>query len=155
MASDSCVTSDGTFITNARKVFRTSAGALMGQAGDGDCRAVFAMLDKVKTFKQLPTKQEIAAHQTDFELIMALSAKDVWIIGCSEMNNGRFDGFAYQVNNDFCATGSGWKFAMAAMACGRSARDAVLIACDFDRSSKLPVHSLSFDLKPKSKPKPK
>lgn len=154
MASDSCVSSLGIQVSSICKVLRTSVGALIGQAGDADCRAVFELLDKVKTAKQLPTKQQIAACQTEFEVVIAFPNKDVWMVGCNE-EQGRYDGFCYEVKGPFAATGSGWQFAMAAMRCGKTAREAVAIACEFDRSSKLPVHIVSFD--PKSKPplKPK
>jgi len=81
MASDSCITSDDMQVASSCKVFRTSAGALVGQAGDADCRAVFALLDKVKNSKGLPSKKEIEECRSDFELLIAFSAKDVWVVG--------------------------------------------------------------------------
>jgi ATP-dependent protease HslVU (ClpYQ) peptidase subunit len=158
MASDSCITSDGHVqVASVIKVFRTSAGALIGQAGDADCRAVFALLDKVKNAKALPSKEEIEKTRTDFELLMAFGPKDVWYVGGQEYDDsGRYSGYVYPAAFPFAATGSGWKFALAAMRCGKSAKEAIVVACDFDRFSKLPIHALSFaPPKPRSKPKPK
>lgn len=147
MASDSCCSSSQIQVSSNSKVHRTSAGALIGQAGDADLRAVFALLDKVKTSKGLPSRQEIAACISDFELIIAFNPKDVWVVGCGREGGG-YNGFCYQVVAPFVATGSGWELAMAAMDCGRSAREAIGVACKYDRRSKLPIHSIGFEKKP-------
>lgn len=154
MASDSCISGSGFYAASVQKVLRTSAGALIGWAGEADNRAVLALLDKVKTAKQLPTKQEIAACQTDFELLIAFGPNAVYVVGCDE-DNGRYTGYVNIANLGFAATGSGWALATGAMLAGKSARDAVMIACKIDNQSKLPVHAISFAPKPPKKPKPK
>ncbi|MCK1543278.1 hypothetical protein IVB12_15285 [Bradyrhizobium sp. 179] len=155
MASDSCISGSGFFAASVPKVLRTSAGALIGWSGEADNRAVLALLDKVKNPKSLPTKQEIAACQTEFDLLIAFGPNQVYNVTCDE-DNGRYTGYVTLANLGFAATGSGWALATGAMLAGKSARDAVMIACKVDRFSKLPVHALSFEPKiPTKKPKPK
>ncbi len=153
MASDSCITGKGIQEASIAKILRTSAGAIIGWSGDADNRAVLALLDKVKTSRNLPTKQEIMACVTDFSLIMAFRPNDVWFVECDEEENGRFSASICPANLSYAATGSGAHLVYGAMAAGKSARDAVVIACKFDSYSKLPVHSMSFE--PKKPPKPK
>ena len=154
MASDSCVSSSGYMGASVPKVLRTSAGALIGWSGEADNRAVLALLDKVKTPKQLPTKQEIAACQTDFGLLIAFGPNSVYEVSCFE-ESGRYTGYVDIANLTVAAAGSGWALATGAMLAGKSAREAVVIACKVDNNSRLPVHSISFEPKPKPKPKPK
>lgn len=155
MASDSCVSGSGYHAASVCKVIRTSGGALLGWAGDADNRAVLALLDKIKKPEQLPTKQEIAACQTDFLILIAFGPNNVWAVGCDEGENGRYTGFVNVHNLGMDAIGSGGDLALGAMMAGKSAREAVAIACKRDNMSKLPVHSISFLEKSKKPPKPK
>jgi ATP-dependent protease HslVU (ClpYQ) peptidase subunit len=155
MASDSCVTGYGMQEASICKISRTSAGALVGFSGDADTRAILALLDKVKTDKQLPSKQEIAACQTDCALIIAFSPGNAWFVECDEGEGGRFSASVCPANLGFSAVGSGSKLAIGAMLAGKSAREAVAIACKVDSYSKLPVHTLSFEPKKPKPPRPK
>lgn len=154
MAADSCVSTYGLQIASMQKIHRTSAGVLIGQAGEADVRSVLLAIDKIKTSDKLPTKVEIAAFQTDFEFLIAFSPNNLWVMGCNE-ENGRYSGYVYQASTPYMATGSGWQLALGAMASGKSAREAVAIACKFDCFSRLPVHTVGFEPRSKAKPKPK
>lgn len=154
MASDSCISAAGFHFASVPKVLRTSAGALIGWAGEADNRSVLALLDKVKSPKQLPDKAAIAACITDFELLIAFGPNAVYEVACHE-ENGRFSGFVNLTNLGSAAAGSGWALATGAMLAGKSAREAVAIACKRDNGSKLPVHSISFEPKTKKPPRPK
>lgn len=154
MASDSCITGAGMQEASVAKILRTSAGALIGWSGDVDNRAVLALLDNVKNAAGLPSKQEIAECLCDFSLIIAFSPNDAWFVEGSDRENGRYSGSVCPANLGFSAVGSGAKVAVGAMLAGKSAVDAVKIACKVDSYSKLPVHAISFV--PKTKPpKPK
>jgi ATP-dependent protease HslVU (ClpYQ) peptidase subunit len=155
MASDSCVSGGGVLWAKINKVSVTSAGALVGFAGDADVREVLQMVDRIHSSDDLPSKREIAAVQTDFAMLIAFAPDDVWAIECDEIE-GRFYGSVVTANLGYAAIGSGGKLATGALAAGASAVDAVMIATEFDCYSKAPVYSVSFK-KPATKkpPKPK
>lgn len=52
--------------------------------------------------------------------------------------------FPIRIIEPFFAIGSGRDYAMAAMRCGRSAREAVEIACEFDIYSSAPITEVSL-----------
>jgi ATP-dependent protease HslVU (ClpYQ) peptidase subunit len=155
MASDSCVSGGGTLWAKIAKVSMTSTGALVGFAGEADVREVLAMVDRIHSAQDLPSKREIASCQTEFDLLIAFENDEVYLISCSE-DNGRYTGYVNVANLGFAAIGSGGRIATGALAAGASATDAVLIATEFDCYSKTPVYAVSFE-KPATKkpPKPK
>ena len=55
----------------------------------------------------------------------------------------------WEITEGFAAVGSGSSYAMAAMACGKGAREAVAIACKYDIYSKPPIHVVTLGKKPK------
>jgi ATP-dependent protease HslVU (ClpYQ) peptidase subunit len=153
MASDSCISGGGYYGASVNKVQRTSAGALIGWCGEADNRAVLTLIDKVKKPAQLPTKQEIAACLTDCQVLIAFGPNSLYIVGCDEDDSGRYHGYVNVCNLGAAAIGSGSHLALGAMLAGKSAREAVSIACKIDNNSKLPVNSMSFTPKT-TKPKP-
>ena len=63
MASDSCWASLGTQTVSMIKIKRLTSGALLGSAGENDCREMEALLDKIRDPLKLPTRQQLIATQ--------------------------------------------------------------------------------------------
>lgn len=149
MACDSCWTDgSGLFGTSMNKIVRLKSGALLGEAGDNDSRAVVRILQGVKTFDQMPTALELAACAVDYAAVILFPNGDMAQISITHYNdNGEFSfkADAWPVNRGLTAVGSGGHIAWGAMRAGKTAREAVAIACDGDPGSKLPVHSFTIE----------
>lgn len=143
MASDSCWADEGLQTTSLSKIDRLSSGALFGAAGDGDIRALLALIDKVKSPDKLPTKAELAATRCEVKGILVFKAGQVWMIGI-EKSGEHFDAMVWPANRSIAGVGSGGELAVGAMAAGKSAAEAVRIACRFDINSRPPVHSVKL-----------
>lgn len=152
MACDSCWTYGSTQTVSLIKIKRLSSGALLGQAGDNDCRALEEMLDKIKDPRKLPSKTELARTKDDFMGLLALPKGGVWVLA-----NGPVDEAGWPVSNSYdereevgvwpaatmggyAACGSGADHALAAMDAGATARQAVEIACKRNINCRPPVH---------------
>lgn len=143
MAADSrCSDEYGMHLTHCQKIYRLSSGALLGTAGDDDARSLMDLLAKAKTPKQLPSRAELAETKTDFKGILVFPKGDVYLVGVdyTEHNSeGEWTGYISEIRDRMCAVGSGQQFAYGAMEAGKSAADAVRIACKRDTNSALPV----------------
>lgn len=152
MACDSCWTGfDDEQQTSETKIVKLPTGALLGQAGDNDSRSVAALFAAVKTEKQLPTRAALADLKTDFAGLFVLPNGKVFLVAIDKSKkHDAWDGQLWPANRfGFAACGSGAYLALGAMAAGKSARDAVRIACDFDKNSRGPVHVVSLARKAK------
>lgn len=153
MACDSCWTDgNGIFGTSMNKVVRLKSGALLGEAGDNDSRAVVKILQNVKSFEGMPTALELAACCVDYAAVILFPNGEMAQISITHYNeNGEFSfkADAWPVNRGCTAVGSGALIAWGAMRAGKTAREAVAIACEGDINSKLPVHSSEIEKKPK------
>lgn len=148
MACDSCWASLGTQTVSLIKIKRLYSGALLGQAGDNDARAIEHLLDKVKNPDHLPTRDELAATHVSFEGLLAFPRGGVFIISACKTDEA---GWPHNDDDEsgvwpaasmggYAACGSGGDFALAAMDAGASARTAVEIACRRQINCRLPVH---------------
>lgn len=147
MACDSCWAYVQDQQTSQTKIARLKSGGLLGQAGDADSRSLVVMFDNVKKEQQLPGRKEIAELHTEFAGLFVLPTGAIFLIDCERTTDedhiytaqlwpvGRFG---------FAAVGSGRLLALGAMAAGRSAQQAVAIACKFDINSREPVHVTSL-----------
>jgi hypothetical protein len=146
MACDSCWSYDDGVDSLQTKIKRLKSGALLGSAGDNDSRELERLLDSAKIPSQLPTKGQIMAIRVDYLGILVLPKGRVYKIGAthqSEANwNAEFkeDVGLWEISGDFTSVGTGSRWAMGAMAAGKSAVDAVRIACRFDLNSRAPVY---------------
>jgi len=145
MACDSCWTYGGTVDTLSTKITRLSSGALLGCSGQNDSRAVIALLDKVKTPNQIPSYEAIMAIRGDILGLLVLPRGRIYKISTTitspeNWDEGMDDFGMWEVGGTFSAVGSGGDVAMIAMECGKSARDAVRIACKYDLYSRPPIH---------------
>lgn len=146
MACDSCWSYDDGLDTTMTKVKRLASGALLGSAGDNDSRQVERLLDKCKTPQSLPDRAAIMAIRCDYLGILVLPRGRVFKVAATHVSEANWDkDFAedigvWEVTAPWTAVGTGSRWAVGAMAAGKSARDAVLIACRYDLNSKSPVY---------------
>jgi hypothetical protein len=146
MACDSCWTGDDMHGMSQSKIIRLSSGALLGGSGDNDSREIHALLDKVKSAKQLPTRTQLAALRASFSGLLVLPNGSIFKISADfgEKEPGSDYGIWPVGRRGIAAAGSGGHLAIGAMAAGKSALEAVAIACAWDINSRLPVHSLAL-----------
>jgi ATP-dependent protease HslVU (ClpYQ) peptidase subunit len=150
MACDSCWTYGGTVDTLANKITRLSSGALLGQAGQNDGRAMVALLDKVKTPAQIPSYDALMNMRVDFLGLLVLPKGRIFKVSTTHIAPSNWgtdfdtDIGMWEITGLFSSVGSGGDLATAAMDCGKSARDAVRVACKYDPNSRPPVHIVSL-----------
>lgn len=143
IACDSCYAASDVIYTRRPKIHRLSSGGLIGFSGDADARAVVELFDKVKSERHLPTRRVILDLQFDTDALFIMPNGRIFNVEC-EHHDGHWEGGMYEWGEKFAATGSGGKFALVAMECGKSAPAAVALACRRDINSCLPVHQLSL-----------
>lgn len=141
MACDSCWSLDGMVDTLATKIVRLSSGALLGQAGAADGRALVAMLDEVDHSEELPTCEELSGIKSESLALLVLPNGQVFKIGTNKESD---EIGIWEVSERVAAIGSGTSIARTAMYCGKSAREAVEIGCVFDMNSRGPVHEVQL-----------
>lgn len=154
MACDSCWTYGDTQTASLIKIRRMRSGALLGQAGDNDCRAIDELLDPIKDPRKLPTRQQLADTKCNFVGLLAFPKGGVWVI-----STGKVDEMGFPADDDedfgcwpaasrgnFAAVGSGADIALAAMDAHSSvsARRAVEVACRWNINCRLPVHHMQL-----------
>lgn len=145
MACDSCWTdTNGMIGTSKNKITRLKSGALLGEAGDNDSRAVQALLQNVKSFDQMPTAKEIANCEVEYAAIILFPSGEMAQVSIERDARSWTDYIAntFPTNRGCSAVGSGSELAVGCMIAGKSARQAVALACGWDPHSKLPVHTM-------------
>lgn len=153
MACDSCWTYGDTQVASLIKITRLASGALLGQAGDNDARAIIELLDKIKDSKKLPTRLDLAKTLTDFYGLLALPKGGVYVISSGPVDQAGWpteEGEDYGVwtatsMGGYAAVGSGADYALSAMDAGASAREAVVISCKRNTSCRPPVHVVKLN----------
>lgn len=146
IACDSCWTDSNWLVgTSKNKITKLKSGALLGEAGDNDSRAVVKMLQSVKSFAQMPAALELAGCAVDYAAIILFPSGEMAQIAIERHGDGEMSyvANAWPVNRGMSAVGSGAAVAIGAMAAGKTAGQAVAIACAWDPNSKLPVHEAS------------
>lgn len=149
MACDSCWTDSNSLVgTSKNKIVKLKSGALLGEAGDNDSRAVVKLLQNVKNFDQMPTALELAACCVDYAAVILFPNGDMAQIAIERDKTVEmaYIAGAWPVNRGMTAVGSGAEVAIGAMAAGKSASQAVAIACQWDPNSKLPVHEIAISV---------
>lgn len=113
----------GSLIRTTTKIFRTPRGALAGYAGDADAgEEMLAWFNAGFDPANFPPSQRNT--ETWAGLLVIWPDKNIW----------KFERTPYPIKfpNQQFAIGSGRDFALSAMFCGKSAKEAVEIACLFD-----------------------
>jgi hypothetical protein len=89
MACDSCWSDNCVRVVSAIKMRRLSSGALLGEAGDGDIRAVVELLDRAKSYKAMPTKEALEKTRTTFGGILVLPSAQAFLIDIEAIEPNR------------------------------------------------------------------
>jgi hypothetical protein len=155
MSCDSCWTYGHVQTVSQVKITRLSSGALLGQAGDNDARAIEEILDRVKKPSMLPSREALQNTKVDFYGLLVLPGERIFHIATARTDDQGWvkededDAGVWEGNRNIAAAGSGSLLALGAMDAGVSAAVAVRIACRWDINSRLPVHTLSLITPPK------
>lgn len=140
MASDSQATYKGIKTRFTKKIHRLKSGGLLGCAGDTDVRDLIALVNEVKTIKGLPSGDKLAELGLDTSAILILPKGDVISIELDPPANSGPPGTELTlVEDQFWSVGTGSHIAIGAMEAGKSAVEAVRIACKYDIYSSLPT----------------
>lgn len=146
MACDSCWTLSDMQVTSLSKIVRLSSGALLGQAGDNDGREMIFFLDKIKLERNLPTRKQLLDLRLEYAGLLVLPNGSIFKVTSREDPVDYKDEVGFTpISRKIAACGSGNELALGAMAAGKTAREAVAIACDFDINSRGPVHVMRLD----------
>lgn len=154
MACDGRWTYDDVIDVRTNKIRRLKSGALLGSAGDNDSRDVEEMLQNVKTYAGMPSKAALLDVRCEYLGLIAFPTGELAKVACVLRSEAHWDA---DLDEDIgvwpvhgpAAVGSGWKFALAAMRCGKSAIDACRLAAEFDTATGAPFYE--YELK-KAKP---
>lgn len=148
MACDSCWSDKGCISSLARKIVKLKHGALLGQAGDNDAREVLELLRNVKTPAQLPSRNALMATRVDYDGLIVFPSGRIFRVAASNKLHESIedeDVGVWEVSGrPYAVIGSGGDIALGAMAAGRSARQAIALACRLHIECRLPVHSINL-----------
>ena len=126
MAGDSLLTQGSNDIGFVQKVWKFKTGALYGSRGDGDDRVLRSMLSDITNPDALPSTKTLENINAEIDALFVLPNGDVWHISTGESAQ------AMKVDAPYHAIGSGWKYALGAMAHGATASQAVEAAKKHD-----------------------
>ncbi len=138
LAADTQGTTDGGMIVRTKKIEYLKNGTVLGTAGDADCREVVSLLGKASLSK-MPSKASLIKTQTIFEGIWIFPDLLAIFMISIENEDNKWTAEIRPMLDDWATCGSGSKYAAGAMAAGKSAVDAVKIACKLDANCSLPV----------------
>lgn len=151
MAADSAASDDLQILTTrSQKIYRLKSGGLIGMSGDADARSVIALFENVRRPAQLPSKKDLIKEETDFDGLLVLPKGKVFHVWCDEPEpteaNSRWSAGIMEIGESYYAVGSGAVHAIPVLDAGRSARDAVLVACKRDFYSRPPIHTVPLNV---------
>jgi len=145
MACDSAYASnDHMLLTKRSKIMRLSSGALWGGAGDDDDRALVELFDKIRYPRQFPSREAILKLTFPCDVLYVMPNGRIFNISAEEPEEHQthWSGGIMEVAESYYAVGSGAAYALTAMECQRSAREAVEAAIRRDLNCRAPVHAL-------------
>lgn len=149
MACDSAWSTDYEVFTRRPKIIRLSSGALLGEAGDDDSRDMWKLFDKVKTYKQMPSRKDLMDTRINYSALLLVPSGKIFSVDVShDKDREGWMAGVFEVAEPFSACGSGTPYALAVMEYlhmkgkldEHSARSAVQVACRRDLHSRTPVH---------------
>ena len=135
-----CTDAGGSTVSRCEKLFRKKVGrreVIIGTAGGTYAGMLF--VDWYGSGKDRPAVLTDLDLEEDFDVLILEHGK---VFTCNHLCR------PVEVLDPFCAIGSGRKAALAAMHCGRSAREAVRIACLLDPYSAPPIVTMTAARKP-------
>ena len=127
IAADSMLNRGGSAGGSISKIERMPDGCIIGSTGRCGDSAAFRQWWRSSGAPEQPPKLDDGFMAI---ILRPSGAVDFCDSGC----------VPYRVDADFHAIGSGWEFAMGAMAMGASAEAAVRVACQFDQASAEPIY---------------
>jgi hypothetical protein len=119
IAADSMVSGDDSFYLVEK--LRRGKESVYGGCGDWD--KILKMFQVLESGGDLDSDTDVT--------VLELRRDGIWIYESTII--------PAKIKNDFWAIGTGANFAIAAMHCGKSVKEAVEIACLYDTSSNMPV----------------
>lgn len=126
MASDSLLTLGSQRMGSVQKVWKFDSGALYGARGDGDDRALRELLEDVTDESRMPRASDLEAITAEIDALFVLPDGIVFHISTAGAAQ------ALRVGAPYHAIGSGYKYALGAMADGATAERAVIAASKHD-----------------------
>lgn len=139
MAADSKCTDDHAgFLTKCQKIYRLENGALLGTAGDGDARELTVLLSKAKCTTRsthFPTRETLSSTRTNFEGILAFPNGRIFMVYVYPQDYGHsfeWTGQIVEQEEGIAAVGSGYQYALGALAAGATAIQAVNAAIKYN-----------------------
>lgn len=141
MAGDTCMTSAGQRYGRMQKVSRLKSGALYGHAGDADHRALVKFLHGVKE-TSLPSRDDLAKLHIDTNGLLVFPNGHIFsLLAAFDKDEDAWVAEVIRISRTYAAVGSGGDYALIAMRCGKDAREAVKIACEYDIHSHPPIQT--------------
>lgn len=145
MACDSLCVDINTGATHSKgtKIYRSKAGALIGQSGDADARAFLALMDTVKCGAKIPSCADLAATQCHGNFLVVFANHEAWSIEIypyEEMEQWLASACPVTGMHGIAHAGCGGELAMAFMRSGMSAKEAVKQVCDVNAYCDGPVY---------------
>lgn len=154
LAADSLEADDaGFFMRKCKKLYSLKSGGILGESGMSDNRAIIALFDNIKDENDMPTRAELEATKSEGSYIIVLPDKTVYeiYITFSKDDGNRFIGQVMKHTHGPLAVGHGADFAKAAMTLGKTAAEAVKVACKWSLFCQGPVQTMKLEDKPKEK----
>lgn len=142
LAADTRASDENGLIFKSKKIEKLSNGTTVGCAGDGDSREVLSLLSK-SSLGKMPTKAKLISTKTTFYGIWCFPAGEVFRVEIYE-DKEKWIAEILPILDTQVAVGSGAHYALGAMLAGKSAIEAVKIACKLDINSGLPVESVNL-----------
>lgn len=143
LAADTKAVGEEGLTYKSKKLEKLSNGTLIGCAGDADCRDLVTILGKA-TLNKMPTKAKLRGTETFFRGIWVFPTGEVFKVSV-EFEENKWDAEIMPILEPQIAVGSGGAYALGAMLAGKSAIEAVKIACKLDNNCDLPVESMSIE----------
>ena len=142
LATDTKAHDDNGLVFKSKKIDKLKNGSYLGSAGDSDIRDLLAVLNKA-TLLKMPTKSKLSSLETQFQGLWCWPSGEIFRIEIYEENN-KWISEILPILDPYAACGTGGAYALGAMLAGKSAIEAVKIACKLDNGSGLPVESVSI-----------
>jgi hypothetical protein len=143
MACDSLWTAGDLKGVYKTKIHRYKSGALIGFSGSNDSRWLIEIMERVKKASDMPHPSILTSIKCDARALFVLPTGEIYVIETLAKDPGEYDDWGITpITWPYWAVGSGSHLAIGAMHCGKSAREAVMTACNYDHNSAPPVHQL-------------
>lgn len=143
LAADTKAVGEHDEIYKCKKLETLPNKTVVGCAGDADVRDILSLLGKA-TLHKMPLKSKLKETQTMFKGIWVFPTGEVFKVSVEYLEN-KWDAEILPILESQVAVGSGGQYAMGAMAAGKTAIEAVRIACRLDNNSGLPIESFKFE----------